>query len=59
MKIGMETDRGREKRKTEQQGKEKAEKKKKESVKKGVDYIPPSPVYDPSFKEDALPLFNS
>ena len=32
--------------------------KKEESLKKIIDYFPPSPVYDPSFKEDALPLFD-
>ena len=33
--------------------------KKKESAKKDSDYYPPSPIYVPSYKEDALPLFES
>ena len=49
-----------ESRRREQQEREKEEankKKKEDSTQK--DYYPPSPVYDPSFKEAALPLFDS
>ena len=56
MKIGMETER---ERRREQQEKEVENRKKEESAKKDIDYFLPSPIHDPSFKEDALPLFDS
>ena len=60
IRTGTQTDIGREQGEREQQEKEEAAKKKKgESANINIKYFPPTPVYDPSFKEDTLPLFDT
>ena len=57
LRLGQR-DRERKRRKKEQQKRDKEDKQKKEdSAQK--DYYPLSPIYDPSYKEDTLSLFES